>query len=166
MTTAAIAGAPARLSSAKSIVVAGLVVGAVDLAYAILVYSPHHPLLIPQHIASGVLGPASFKGGITTALLGVFLHFLIAFGAATAYYLASRKLRFLIRHAVLCGILYGGWVYIFMHTVVVPLSRVARGHMPVGLQVAEFVEHLFCVGLPIALAVRYYSASPTSEPAV
>ena len=80
-----------------------------------------------------------------------------ALGAATVYYVASRKLKFLVSRAVLCGLIYGALVYIFMHAVVLPLSALPKGHTPLGYQAAEFVEHWFCVGLPIALSVRRFS---------
>jgi len=36
----------------------------VDLAYAVVaVYSPRQPILIPQTIASGILGLKSYSGG-------------------------------------------------------------------------------------------------------
>jgi uncharacterized membrane protein YagU involved in acid resistance len=141
-----------------AIFVGGLIVGVVDLAYAILVYSPKHPLLVPRHIATGVLGVKSYSGGLRTAALGVVLHFIIALGAATVYYLASRKLPVLVTRAVLCGIIYGALVYLFMHHVVLPLSAVPKGHTTRFIyQATEFVEHWFGVGLPIALSVRHYS---------
>lgn len=140
-----------------AIVVGGLIVGILDLAYAIVVYTPKHPILVPQTIASGVLGAKSYRDGMQSAALGVFLHFVIAFGAAAAYYLASRKLPFLVSRPVLWGIVYGGWVYIFMHVVVLPLSAVAHSHAPIIYKLTEFVEHWFFVGLPISLSVRRYS---------
>jgi hypothetical protein len=140
-----------------AIVVGGLIVGALDLMYAILVYSPRRPIRIPQTIASGVLGAQSYSGGARTAALGVLLHFVIALGAATVYYLASRKLPFLVQRAVPFGLVYGALVYLFMHLVVLPLSAVPHGHMPLIYKACEFVEHWFCVGLPVALTVRHYS---------
>lgn len=137
--------------------VGGAIVGVLDFLYAVIVYSPHHPLLIAQAIASGLLGPGSFRDGPASIVLGVVLHFTIAFGAATVFYLASRKLKFLIRHAVSFGLLYGAVVYGFMHLVVLPLSAFHSGHTPFPYVAAEFVEHWFCVGLPIALSVRTYS---------
>ena len=128
-----------------------------DLIYAILVYNPKHPILIPQTIASGVLGMKSYSGGVSTAMLGLALHFTIALGAATVYYLASRKLSFLIHRAVLSGLIYGASVYLFMHLVVLPLSAAPHGEMPFIYTACEFVEHWFGVGLPIALSVRHYS---------
>ena len=140
-----------------AIFVGGLIVGVLDLTYAIVVYSPRKPILVPQTIASGVLGTNSYNGGAQSAVVGVILHFVIALGAATVYYVASRYLPFLIERAVLCGIVYGALVYLFMHVVVLPLSAAPHGHMPFVYKAAEFVEHWFCVGLPISLSVRHYS---------
>lgn len=140
-----------------AIVVGGLIVGLLDLLYAILVYSPHKPILIPQTIASGVLGVKSYSGGARAAGLGVVLHFVIALGAATVYYVASRKLEMLIHRAILFGLIYGAVVYLFMHVVVLPLSAAPQGHAPLVYQACEFVWHWVGVGLPIALSVRHYS---------
>jgi uncharacterized membrane protein YagU involved in acid resistance len=140
-----------------AIILGGFIVGVLDLAYAIIVYSPHQPILVPQTIASGVLGMKSYGGGMASAALGVFLHFVIALGAATVYYLASRRLPFLVRRALVGGIIFGALVYFFMHLVVLPLSAVPPGHTRFVYQAFEFVEHWFCVGLPISLSVRHYS---------
>jgi hypothetical protein len=140
-----------------AVVVGGLIVGVLDLSYAIVVYSPGKPILIPQTIASGLLGMKSFSGGSVTATLGVMLHFLIAFGAATAYCLASRKLNFLLSNAVVCGLAYGAFVYVFMHAIVLPLSAAPHRDIPFLYKACEFVWHWFGVGLPIALSARHYS---------
>ena len=140
-----------------AIFVGGVIVGILDLAYAIIVYTPKKPILVGQTIAGGLLGTKSYADGASSAALGIVLHFIIALGAATVYYLASRKLKFLVSRAVLCGLIYGALVYIFMHAVVLPLSALPKGHTPLAYQAAEFVEHWFCVGLPIALSVRRFS---------
>lgn len=152
-----VASVRANPAPVPAIFVGGLIVGVLDLIYAIVVYSPHKPILVPQAIASGLLGRKSFTGGVETAALGVALHFLIALGAATVYYLASRKLSFMINRAVLFGLVYGALVYSFMHVVVLPLSAASDGHMAFIYKLCEFIEHWFCVGLPIALSVRHYS---------
>jgi len=152
-----VSSSPAHARALPAIVVGGLIAGVLDLSYAIVVYSPKAPILIPQTIASGVLGAKSHSGGAQTAALGVLLHFLIVFGAATVYYLASRKLPFLVHRAVVFGLIYGALVYLFMHLVVLPLSAVPKGHIPLFLKTCEFIEHWFFVGLPISLSVRRYS---------
>jgi uncharacterized membrane protein YagU involved in acid resistance len=141
----------------SAILVGGLIVGVLDLTYAILVYSPKKPIRIPQTIASGVLGLQSYNGGLPTAALGILLHFVIALGAATVYYVASRKLGILVHQAVLMGLLYGALVYFFMHLIVLPLSAAPKRHTPLIYQACEFVWHWVGVGLPIALSVRHYS---------
>ena len=140
-----------------AVFVGGLLVGVLDLTYAIVVYSPHKPILVPQTIASGLLGMQSYNGGTRTAALGVILHFVIAFGAATVYFLASRRFEILRHRAVLFGLLYGALVYLFMHLIVLPLSAAPKGYAPLIYQACEFAWHWVGVGLPIALSIRHYS---------
>lgn len=127
------------------------------MVYAIVVYTPTRPILVSQTIASGLLEAKAYDGGMQTAVLGMFLHFVIAVGAAAVYYLASRKIAFLLKHAVISGLIYGALVFGFMHLIVLPLSNVPHIDARLIYKSAEFVEHWFCVGLPISLSVRHYS---------
>lgn len=79
-----------------TIVWAGTLCGVLDITAAIVVYGMFglRPMPLLQGIAKGLTGPSAYQGGWATAALGLVLHFVIAFGAATVYYLASRKLRF------------------------------------------------------------------------
>lgn len=140
-----------------SIAVGGLIVGCLDMAYAIAVYSPHDPAVIPENIASGILGKAAFAGGTQTIILGVVSHFFIATCVTAVYYFASLKFEPLIRSAVVSGLLYGLLVYLVMHGLVLPLSNVPHGGIPAIYIVTEFIEHAFLVGLPAALVVRYFA---------
>jgi hypothetical protein len=145
-------------SAAKAIVMAGLTCGVLDITAALLVYGYFglKPLQLLQGIAGGVLGPRAFDGGLTTALLGLFLHFVIAFGAAAVFCLTSRNLRFLVQHAILSGVLYGVAVYFFMQEFVVPLSAARKHPFSLQMTLVGVVIHIFCVGLPISLSVRRY----------
>jgi uncharacterized membrane protein YagU involved in acid resistance len=140
-----------------ALVVGGLIAGILDLTYAILVYSPRDPIRIPQAIATGLLGRQSFSLGLGSAALGVVCHFTIALGAATVFYLTSRKIPWLVDHAIPAGMIFGALVYLFMHYAVIPLSAVPRGPFRVWVQLKEFVWHWFGVGLPISLSVRRFS---------
>jgi hypothetical protein len=140
-----------------AILVGGLITGILDLSYAILVYSPQNPIRIPQSVATGLLGRASFNGGLQSAALGVACHFTIALGAATVFYLASRRIPWLIDHAIPAGMIFGALVYLFMHYAVIPLSAVPTGPFRLWVQLKEFVWHWFGVGLPISLSVRHFS---------
>jgi hypothetical protein len=135
----------------------GLIAGILDITTAFIRWRP--PVRLLQGIASGLLGSRAFQGGLGTAALGLALHFFIAFSAAAIYYAASRKLAFLRQRAVVWGLFYGIAVYMFMTWVVVPLSAVRRSHAPFSATslALSLLTHMFCVGLPIALAVRGYS---------
>ncbi|HSL55065.1 MAG TPA: hypothetical protein VK868_11750, partial [Pyrinomonadaceae bacterium] len=78
-------------------------------------------------------------------------------GATVVFYLASRKLLFLIERPVHFGLLYGIAVYLFMNFVVLPLSLVPQRTMTVSGFIIGLLTIMFCVGLPIALIVRRYS---------
>jgi hypothetical protein len=150
----------ANSSAAKAICIAGLTCGVMDITAALVVYGTMgaKPLRLLQGIAGGILGPRTYAGGISTALLGLLLHFVIAFGATTVFYLASRVIRFLMERAVLSGVFYGIAVYFFMNRVVVPLSAAARSPFSVKMMVIGMIIHIFCVGIPISLNIRKYGA--------
>ncbi len=145
-------------NAATAIIMAGLTCGAMDITAALLVYGylGAKPLQLLQGIAGGVLGPQTFQGGVGTALLGLFLHFVIAFGAAAVYFAASRALPVLLEQAALCGALYGMVVYFFMNRIVIPSSRATKYPFSLKMMVIGVVIHIFCVGLPIALNVRRF----------
>lgn len=115
------------------------------------------PARILKGIASGLLGPSAYQGGLRIAFLGMFLHFVIAFGAATVFYFASRKIRFLAEKPWLSGPLYGIAVYIFMYWIVMPLSAYHRMPFSIRLALLAIVTHIVCVGTPIALMIRRFS---------
>jgi len=138
---------------------AGFACGVLDITAALVVYGylGAKPIPLLQGIASGLLGPKAFQGGLATALLGLLCHFVIAFGAATVYFVASRTIPVLVQHAVVFGALYGVAVYFFMNRIVLPLSAAAKRPFSLKLMIIGVVIHIFCVGLPISLSVRRFS---------
>jgi uncharacterized membrane protein YagU involved in acid resistance len=142
----------------KAIVLGGVIAGALDILYAFIfsgIRGGVSPLLILQSIASGLLGSASYDGGLLTAFLGLLLHFSIAIAAAATFYVVSRRFGWLIRHAVISGIVFGLCVYAVMHLIVVPLSAFPykQSLRPLAL-VTGLLAHMLLVGLPIALCIR------------
>ena len=143
----------------RAVLWAGFACGVLDITAALVVYGFFglKPVPLLQGIASGLLGPRAFDGGLATALLGLLCHFVVAFGAATAYFVASRALRVLVDQAVVFGALYGVAVYFFMNRIVLPLSAVAKRPFSMKFMIIGVVIHIFCVGLPISLSVRRFS---------
>ncbi len=134
----------------------GLAVGVLDALDAIIFFGLQgvSSVRIFQHIASGLLGRASFNGGSATVLLGLLLHFLIAFVLATIYYGASLRFPALIRRAVMCGLLYGVTVYFVMNYLVLPLSAAPKVSDSPAIFLNGVLGHALLVGLPIALFAR------------
>ena len=151
--------APARSQGYRGILWGGLIAGVFDITYACVAWGlrGRSPVWVLQSVATGWLGARAFTGGLGAAALGLVSHFMIAFGWAAIYYAASRKLRFMVRQALLCGLLYGIAIFLFMNWVVIPLSA-APFKIPFTFAVLwkGFVSHALLIGLPIALAVRRY----------
>jgi hypothetical protein len=138
----------------------GLIAGTLDICAAFLTAWLRRgigPVRVLHSVASGLLGPAAFQGGAKTAVLGLALHFLIATVATAVFYLASRRLLFLIERPINFGLLYGVAVYLFMNFVVLPLSRVTRAPITLSGTIIGLLVIMFCIGLPIALVVRRFS---------
>jgi hypothetical protein len=153
-----------RLSATAAILIGGAIGGLCDITYAVVfswVMRGTSPVRILQSVASGLLGKPAFEGGWPTAALGLFLHFFIALSAAAIFYFAARRIPFLVRYAVLSGLLYGFLIFWFMRLVVLPLSAFPFPiKFPLGPTVLELAFHMFTVGVPIALAIRRTTALP------
>lgn len=150
-----------QINAAVPILLGGLIAGTLDISYA-CIYSylkrGTSSGTILQSVASGVFGKRAFTGGVKMAGLGLVFHFLIAIIAAAVYYLASRTFQFLVTQPVICGILYGVCVYLFMNFVVLPLSAISfKMSYPWPSLIGGLLIHMFGIGLPIALAARWGS---------
>jgi len=146
---------------------AGLLAGSLDITAAFVEagLKGRSPVSVLQGIAGGLLGMSSFRGGLATAALGAVFHFVIATTAAAVFYLASRKLKFLVRQAIPSGLLYGVAVYIFMYYFVLPISAY---HTKIALPtmsrlIRDVAVHMFMVGLPTSLVVRKWTSQCVSE---
>ena len=145
-----------RWSVTRALVVGTLAVGVLDILDAFVFFglrSGALPIRILQSIASGVLGRAAYQGGIPAAMLGLFLHFVIAFGVVTVYLVATRLIPALNRRPVVYGVIYGVAVYAVMNLIVIPMSAAAvgAGPTPLVVRVNGVLIHMLGVGLPAAL---------------
>jgi uncharacterized membrane protein YagU involved in acid resistance len=148
------------LRGARVIFWAGLVAGTLDLTAACVLawlVTGVTPVRILQTVASGLLGQDAFIGGVKTAMLGLVLHFIIATIWAAVYYLASRRLSFLIDQTIIAGVLYGVLVWLFMNFVVLPLSAVTKSPVPLSARIIGMLIVTFGIGLPIAFIIRRFS---------
>jgi len=124
-------------------------------------YSGHHLVRkkVPLVIAAGLLGKGALHdGGAGTYALGLFLHFFIAMSVATIYYVASRRLKFLMEHWIVCGLFYGTAVDQVMTLIVLPLSALhAAGPYKLHDVLLGIIVHSVVIGLPISFSVRRFA---------
>ena len=145
---------PRNRNALLAITAGGLTAGVLDLTQACILFGAR----VPLSIAAGLLGRQAFQGGIATYGLGVLLHFFIAFSAAAVYYTASRRLRFLTEHPLVCGLFYGAAVEDVMNLIVLPLSALhAKGPFTLYDLILGLVIHMVVVGLPISFSVRRFA---------
>ncbi len=147
-------GASGKRNALLAIAVGGGIAGVLDLTQACILFGRRVPLVI----AAGLLGRQAFQGGVGTYVLGVFLHFFIAFSAAAIYYGASRRLRFMTEHPLVCGLIFGAAVEEVMNLIVLPLSALhTRGPYTLHDLILGLLVHMVVVGLPISYSVRRFA---------
>ena len=150
-----------RPTAARTIIIAWLVVGILDISSAIVIWVTRGIGITRglQGIAAGLLGKGSYDSGVATAALGLAIHFFVALIVVSIFYAASRKVLFLTQQAVLSGILYGVGVYLVMYWIVLPTAFPTFRHR-LGNDALAIAIHICLIGLPTALIVRRDSQSP------
>ena len=104
-------GRTARLTTARAVLYGGLTVGILDLIDAFVFFglrSGARPMAILHSIAAGFLGrDAARAGGLSTAIIGLLSHFLVAFCIVTVYVLLSRVVPVMRKQWIAFGIAFG-----------------------------------------------------------
>src|ERR1051326_1618917 len=118
-----------RPSALKTILLAGLVAGTLDMLAAITIYSlvmnKITILRLLQGIARGAFGDSAFEEGSSMAIAGLGFHFIIAFAFAIFYFLVFPYIPFLKKQRIISGLLYGIFVWCVMNLAVLPLLHIA-----------------------------------------
>ena len=143
-------------SALRTVLTIAAVAGTADITAACIhaAFFGATPVRVFHSVAAGLLGPRSFAGGAATAALGLFLHYFIMTCWASAFYLASRKLKFMVNQWYVWGPVYGTLVHLFMQFVTIPLSAIAPRPFHAGNFLIGLGIHVVCVGTAIAYTTR------------
>ena len=142
-----------RRSALLAISVGGLTAGALDFLQATTLFG----FQVWRVVAAALLGRQVLHGAAPIYALGIFLHFFIAFSVTAIYYAASRRLRFLTEHPLICGLVYGAIVENVMNLIVLPLSALhARGPYSLRDLLLGLGVHMLVIGLPVSFSVRRF----------
>jgi glucan phosphoethanolaminetransferase (alkaline phosphatase superfamily) len=144
-----------------AILLGGLIAGALDITYACLHYGLVYdipPTRIFQSVAAGVFGRDEARaGGLSTASVGLGLHFLLTTIMAAFFVAWTRMVPALNRWPLLSGPTYGLAVFALMQFVVLPLSAAGDGNHPEGqFLLGGLLIHAFGVGYVIALIAKRF----------
>ena len=141
----------------RAILLGGGFVALFDIIDPIIFYGIRNgtaPIRIFQSIAGGLLGRATYDGGLATAVLGGCLHLFIATSIVATCVAAGRVLPWLTAQPLMTAPLWGIGVFVFMNTVVLPLSKVGWPRFSWPWLINGLLIHMFGVGLPSVLAAR------------
>jgi hypothetical protein len=148
-------------SALSRVVRAGLLTGVTDgLFSSVLSVAFYHSTVtrLFQGVASVLLGPAAFNGGVQTAAIGVLMHFGVALGWSAVFLVLldrSRSLQNRLRSTggvVAVAAVYGPFIWLVMSLLVIRLLL----HRPPTITVRWWVQligHFPFVGLPIAASL-------------
>ena len=151
MSTTSVSLQVQRRNLALPILVGGGVAGLLDMTSAYISFGRYMPI----GIAGGLVGAAGRHVSVGQYVLGLCIHYFIAFSAAAVYCFASKKLEFLRDHFIVCGLFYGIAVFLVMQLVVLPLSAYhAMGPYKYHGLVQGLLVHMFLIGLPISTSLR------------
>lgn len=139
-----------------------LIVGVLDISEVIIFYTLRGstPARVLQGVAVALLGKdKAVGGGWPTALLGLAMHFTVAFFVVLIYHLLATRLAFLKRQTILCGVIYGLCVFGVMYFGVMPLTKIGWPKLTLIGTINSLFAHLFCIGIPTAWSAREAEAA-------
>jgi len=136
-------------SQATRLLITGLVIGICDGLFATVqsVVTNGSVQRVWQGVASVLLGPSAIGGGIRTTLIGLLMHFAVAYFWSAVFIFGILPFW---RPPWTFAIVYGPFIWLVMSLGVIPLLV----HRPPAITPrwwVQLVGHVFFVGLPIVL---------------
>lgn len=158
--------------SLSRLVRAGLLTGAVDGLFSSVLASVFYHSTVTrlfQGVAAAVLGNAALDGGTATALIGVLIHFGVAFGWSAVFLFLVMRSRWISdllaskNGVAKVAALYGPFIWLVMSLAVIPILFHRSPSITLRWWV-QLIGHIPFVGLPIVATIAKRPAIPTSDP--
>ncbi|HEY2465877.1 MAG TPA: hypothetical protein VGI32_17585 [Steroidobacteraceae bacterium] len=148
----------------SAIFLGGVIAAGIDIGAASLI-SSRSPAFIMQAIAGGLLGKASFAGGIATVILGAALQEFMGILIAAIYVALSKTIFGSLRRWIPSGLVYGVIIFFVMNYVVVPLSALKALPHFTPVKFAANMAAMLLFGLIVAFFARRLGTSAEPAPA-
>lgn len=143
----------------KPILKATALAGTLDIAAAFIqAYLGSHtmPGTVLKYIASGLFGSSAMAGGAGMMIVGLLVHFLIAFACTGIFFVLYPSLRFLKRSHIANALLIALTAWVVTRLLIVPLSHVQSGALTLSKAAMAIGILFLCVGLPVSMAAGRY----------
>jgi hypothetical protein len=147
-------------SHANRVALAAIITGLVDGAFSSILSTAVYGSTVTrlfQRVASTLLGPTAFDGGLSTAFVGVLMHFGVALGWSTVFFLlyeSSPRLRAVLASPegiLVVAAAFGMFVWLTMSLVILPLLSQAP---PINARwLIQLLGHFPFVGIPIVWTI-------------
>lgn len=140
---------------------AGLLTGITDGLFASILSVAFYNSTVTrlfQGVASTLLGPEAIDGGISTALVGVLMHFGVAFGWSAVFLFLVLRSPWIRRvlsspHGVLkVAAVYGPFIWLVMSLVVIPVLLQRPPTINIRWWI-QLIGHIPFVGVPIVASI-------------
>lgn len=144
----------------RTVVQSGLMAGSLDilLAFANAWWSSGvSPERVLYFIASGLIGNIAFQGSQWVALLGLGIHFFIAFFWTIVFFLFYPKLKAVVHQKLWQAVIYGLVVWIVMNFLVLPLTSAPVSELHWLDAIKGIIILIIAIGAPLVYkADRFY----------
>lgn len=146
-------------SFASAVLTTGLIAGTLDILAACTsayLRAGMTPEKLLQFVASGLFGADAFNGGVTMAITGLLMHFMIAISWTLLFYLLYPRLSILRKNKILAGVIYGAFVWVMMNRVILPFTAIAKSPFNPVSALIGMVILMLMIGMPNAFRAPKY----------
>jgi uncharacterized membrane protein YagU involved in acid resistance len=143
----------------KSILIAWLIAGTLDITGAIIILSKGNIKGTLQYIASAVLGKNVSIDETGILFFGAGFHYFIALCWTVFYFLVYKIVKFNRLHIVISSLLYGTFIYFSMRYVFVPLF----GQLPppktiTSSQISVIIKNILILAVAFGVTLNIFAA--------
>lgn len=137
----------------SSALIAGLLVGTLDIAAACIHYylkTHKNPVAVLEFIASGAFGNVAFNGDTFFVAAGFAFHYFIAIIFSLLFFLITAKFPVILQFKIPAGIAYGIFIWLVMNKIVLPFSQIPSTPTNTVNIVISMLILIVCIGIPLA----------------
>lgn len=136
---------------------AWLLVGLLDITAAMLSFylsTNKSPLIVLKFITSAVCGPEAYAGGTASILLGLLLHFLVAFMFTLVFFLLYEPGKLYRYNQYLIGLVYGIFIWVVMNKLVLPMTQIKQQPFSWFEAAKGMLILVAMIGMPLAIMLK------------